>query len=347
VKSLAAVALAIAAGLASLRCAMATDADPAREPSQAEVGDAGAVPDADVDAGAVLAPPLPSPPPAAPEPTPPVDPTAVAPGPVEPPSALEEAIDTAFPEIVREPVADEEEETLEPVAELLARSDHGRHAFVLARAPTGHAEPYRSDPADDEPLTTYTWKLLDLLRARDATGGETFSLHASLTLVEDFAAPEDAESDCTVPTQLRARDVDRDGELELTAIVAAVIRDYDDEHTERECVVHAVIAGADDLAVAFRVEREHRSMRSDGWSDSHDHTTRTWRFEDVDQDGHPDIQLVRVTDSALHEFSCSCDFDAPPSPEHHERNHGRLAWTCPYSAALDSWVCPPDASLAP
>lgn len=295
--------------------------------------------------------PAPAPSPAlapAPSPTP-------APAPTEPPPApgsLDAILDDSFPEVAAAAHAARAAapsttptEELEPGApEVVERIDRGRHSFVLARAPSAVAGQGVAVQTY-EVVFTYTWKLLKLERRTDAAGVETFARLASLTVAEDLLVPDQGETGCEVETELRARDVDADGETELTAIVVGLGIDYDQEHTERECLVRATIAGADDLGLAFAVERERHYVRTDAWTETDHHVTRSWRFSDENHDGHADLVVAQTRNDVDLERPDGCDPDEPPTPERRERTQNRTTWTCPYDVATDRWICPPEATL--
>ena len=195
------------------------------------------------------------------------------------------------------------------------------------------------------PEHTLEWRVVDLRRSRAVGGAERVTLVGQATIVNGLMSPKVVSSDCTARTELRLRDVDRDGELEVTAIVAGVATDVEDGATERECVVRAAILGAEGLAPQLELERERRTGREDVWTELHDDVVRTWRFTDADGDGHPDVRVTEVATGSTYDAPDDCDPDEPPTPAHRERSRSRTTWLCPWSAERDAWACPPDARL--
>ena len=129
-------------------------------------------------------------------------------------------------------------------------------------------------------------------------------------------------------TEVRVRDVDGDGELEIT-VMAPVERPQAYSMASAEGRVGYVLAW-DDLHVQFRTSREYSSELGDAGPNTLTVTT-TWRATDIDGDGHADL---RVREAREH-----IDDDTPWLGLG-TRNAGTRTVECLWRAGTDTWVCP-------
>jgi hypothetical protein len=142
--------------------------------------------------------------------------------------------------------------------------------------------------------------------------------------------------ECAVTSELRARDVDGDGETEVTAIAAFV-----PVTGEAECGALAHLVGVSDWNVQIALSREYAVERFSAGVEEYERRDARWRLEDADSDGHADL---RVIESWRHYYDAMGDDVG--GGEIVEASHGegqdRRETLCPYDATLDAWRCPVD-----
>jgi len=157
---------------------------------------------------------------------------------------------------------------------------------------------------------------------------------AAVRLHDLAIGTEDTDAQCTVQSELRARDLDGDGETELTAIVAAAAVPDDGGES---CGALAFLVG-DDLAVQARFTREYRYEHSGADGDTTLVDETTWQVRDLDGDGHADLH---VTERWRYRDDFSGDWDGEGTfPGEHSRASDRREVDCPWDATTDTWRCP-------
>ena len=218
----------------------------------------------------------------------------------------------------------------------LASVEHRRRTFVLFRAIDARMQPARRH----RPARPFRTLWLASVEARADPDDATLTQYrrVAATRLYDGALIDDDSDDwtCTTTAELRARDVDADGEVELTAIApiytpGTAVHDY-------ECGAVAFLIGGDDLAEQARFSREYRSWSEDAGGTGLLTRDATWILRDVDGDGHADLH---VTERMQYRFDFEGDFDGVgTAPGDHERRQDRQEVDCLYSVPADRWVCP-------
>lgn len=217
-----------------------------------------------------------------------------------------------------------------------ATIEHQRRTYVLFRAPGGLPEyatmAARGGPAE---LRFALW-LARLERHTDADGLDEVRRVAAVRLHDLALASADAGyASCTVASELRARDLDGDGEVELTVVAAAGAEPDGEEH----CGAVAFLVGGDDLNVQARFTREHRAEHTGADGDRLLTDDTTWVVRDVNADGHDDLHVVE-------RFTYRDDFEGDyvgggrTDPGWHTHTSGRREVDCPYDISADAWTCP-------
>jgi hypothetical protein len=223
----------------------------------------------------------------------------------------------------------------------LAQVEHSGKLFVLFTAPPG---PTTERRLRDEMPRVSLW-LARLEHRGDADAGAEEYRRVLAVRLYDQALPSDrldsADYTCSAPSELRARDVDADREVELTAI-ASIFRPADADGVE--CGAVAFLVGADDLAVQARFTREYHYFQSSAAGDEGAlHDTR-WRFVDADHDGHADLHLIEAW-SYQYDFEGDYvgetdDGESDTAPASRQRGRDRRELDCLYVVAEDVWRCP-------
>jgi hypothetical protein len=154
----------------------------------------------------------------------------------------------------------------------------------------------------------------------------------------------EAADRCSVETELRARDIDGDGEIELTAIVAFVTptrMQWGGGGQPEECGAVAFIAGAD-LAIQAAFTREYRFVGYAASSETRAGTQATWRVRDVNGDGHADLHVTESWN--FHDYFMG-DYigDGETMDAQRTRDSDRREVDCPWIEAEDVWRCPDPA----
>jgi len=142
--------------------------------------------------------------------------------------------------------------------------------------------------------------------------------------------------ECGVTSELRARDVDGDGEVEVTVIAA-----FAPVAGEAVCGALAHLVGVSDWNVQVALSREYAVERFSAGVEEYERRDARWRLEDADSDGHADL---RVIESWRHYYDAMGDDVG--GGETVEASHGegqdRRETLCPYDPTLDAWRCPID-----
>jgi hypothetical protein len=174
--------------------------------------------------------------------------------------------------------------------------------------------------------------------------GERYRREAG-ALLYDFAVGG-YENDCDdapleMSSELRARDLDADGEVEVTVIAAVAAIPLRGRHynPRQECGVVAFLIGANDLEIQARVSRRHHIAQLDAGGYLFSLSNTTWRLEDLNGDGHADL---RITEAYRYTFDFQGDYigGGETAPAEHERRANRRSVDCIYDAASDRWPCP-------
>lgn len=150
-----------------------------------------------------------------------------------------------------------------------------------------------------------------------------------------FAWSEDEGSVLDRAAELRARDVDADGEAELIVTLPIVPLRSDLRMNGLDEAVVAYVLDPDDLRTQLRVTSDYTSSVMDvaGTTTS---CRGAWRFADVNHDAHDDI-AIRARCSADWQDEESGDSRRTPTSDRRE---------CLYDSATDAWPCgePPIAA---
>ena len=204
----------------------------------------------------------------------------------------------------------------------LAEVEHQRRTYALVTAQRG---------------TFGTLPLLDLwlvrLESRVDEGVQIFRRQAAVRLYQGAV-----EGGCGVQSELRARDVDGDGEVEVT-VIADFFRPAASE--DEECGAVAFLVGGDDLGIQARFSRQYHYEHSGADGDTTEIDDTTWQFRDDDADGHADLRVIQ-TWRFSDDFSGDDVGDGDTMPGQHSRGSDRREVICPWIAAEDVWRCPGD-----
>ncbi len=159
-----------------------------------------------------------------------------------------------------------------------------------------------------------------IARVREVDG--RFEVRASRRLFE-HALDESIEGEAA---ELRVRDLDHDGEPEITAMFEVQLPDSD-MYADTAGAMGYVLAWGD-LHTQFRATRTF--LESTGDATTRSVTVLTaWRVEETDADVHPDLV---VTERSL---SVDEDLEGPP-----DRASGQERVRCVWQAAGDIYACP-------
>ena len=139
---------------------------------------------------------------------------------------------------------------------------------------------------------------------------------------------------CGVTSELRARDVDGDGEVEVTVVAA-----FAPVTGEEACGALAYLVGTDDWNVQATFSREYSVERFSAGVEEYERRDARWRFEDADSDGHADL---RVIETWRHFYDAMGDDVGDGETVEASRSAGqdRRETLCPYDVAHDAWRCP-------
>jgi len=140
--------------------------------------------------------------------------------------------------------------------------------------------------------------------------------------------------ECGVASELRARDVDGDGETEVTVVAA-----YAPTTGEGVCGALAYLVGTDDWNVQSTYSREYAVERFSAGVEEYERRDARWRFEDADSDGHADL---RVIETWRHYYDAMGDDVGGGEivEASHAEGQDRRETLCPYDVAHDAWRCP-------
>jgi hypothetical protein len=139
---------------------------------------------------------------------------------------------------------------------------------------------------------------------------------------------------CGVTTELRARDVDGDGETEVTVVAAFI-----PVTGEEACGALAYLVGVSDWNVQATFSREYSVERFSAGVEEYERRDARWRFEDADSDGHADL---RVIETWRHDYDAMGDDVGGGEivEASHSEGQDRRETLCPYDVAHDTWRCP-------
>jgi hypothetical protein len=140
--------------------------------------------------------------------------------------------------------------------------------------------------------------------------------------------------ECGAASELRARDVDGDGETEVTVVAA-----YAPTTGEGVCGALAYLVGIDDWNVQSTFSREYAVERFSAGVEEYERRDARWRFEDANSDGHADL---RVIETWRHFYDAMGDDvgDGEIVEASHSAGQDRRETVCPYDVAHDAWRCP-------
>lgn len=215
--------------------------------------------------------------------------------------------------------------------EELASVEHQRRIYSLVATP--ECRPPRGPLAREEQRLAL-W-LVRLERRLSEDGDEEIRRTGGVRLYEQLVMNE-AHSDvgCEVATELRARDLDADGEVELTVIVDGA----DVPYVYDVCGVLAFLVGGDDLNVQARFTRRFRQETTGVSGDTTVHDDATWIVRDVNADGHADLHVTQRW--TMRDDWGGDEIDGDVFDAVHRRGNDRREVDCIYDAAADVWACP-------
>ena len=225
---------------------------------------------------------------------------------------------------------------------VLATQDYGRRTYALLSTPV-------IDPDGNVSELVDIWlAALDRQAGDNDTAfyrlrrGALSRLYGSATASTE-GAREATEAECSMQTSIRVRDLDGDGELEITAIVAFLRPQPNDDWLHggappEECGAVAFIVG-DDFEVQASFTREYGASdfaaSETAWQTVH----TTWRVQDLNHDGHADLVVV---ERWRYRFNFEGDYvgAGESAPAARERLEDRRELECLWTEAVDRWICP-------
>ncbi|MDQ3033568.1 MAG: hypothetical protein M3Y87_14205 [Myxococcota bacterium] len=184
--------------------------------------------------------------------------------------------------------------------EVLRELEHRRARYVLAAAPP------RGAPVEHERALELRSIWLAQLESRvDPEEGVDVHRRVAAILLYDQALPSEpldpaagvitTPFTCAAETDLRARDLDGDGETELTAIVA-FLRPTEEAWggggTPDECGAVAFLVGADDWNVQAAFTRDYAVQAFAAAIEVGERRETTWQLRDIDGDGRSDLRII-------------------------------------------------------
>lgn len=171
----------------------------------------------------------------------------------------------------------------------------------------------------DAGVSTFAWEAARLERNDDGS----FRAVRRVTLVPVSDQSEE-------PAELRVRDVDGDGRVELTVLVGVALPAV--RLAEEETGGLVFLLDGEDLHAQFAATRSYRSPEADEYVTTTEQTT--WRLVDLDGDGRKDLRVR--TEGTIEELDTYDDDSASSG-----RRTYRSSRDCPYDIAGDLWNCEP------
>ena len=182
----------------------------------------------------------------------------------------------------------------------------------------------------------WEWTLVRVLRERSESRLRITAVHS---LVSQPACPRSFGMRAIPDPEIRARDMDGDGRVELAVTYEWYSCSLDYELLEGW--VETTFIDAEQWVWQFAMHRRSASELGDGVDESLQERTASYRFRDVNGDGHPDL-IVRQA-----RFPTVCivnDQGWPDFPENRREGIPCPASvttpTCLYDVAVDGWECP-------
>jgi hypothetical protein len=215
--------------------------------------------------------------------------------------------------------------------QVLATVDHRRRTFLLLAAPGGRPE-YGALAENEERFALW----LVRVGRRTDDGIEVLRREVGVRLYDRLALYESfSDANCDVTSELRARDLDGDEEVELTAIAAGA----DVPFSYDVCGAVAFLVGGDDMNVQARFTRQFHRESTGVSGDTTLHDDATWIVRDVNADGHADLHVVQRW--SFRDDWGGDEIDGDVFDAVHRRGSDRREVDCIYDAAGDVWACPP------
>lgn len=183
--------------------------------------------------------------------------------------------------------------------EILRERSHRRTTFVLA---TG--------PSDAESIPRFEFeppRSLWLAQLETRTR-ESVTEHRRVAAIRLYDAAitseltEEYRFRCSVQADLRARDVDGDGEVEVTVIAPyfqPTRERWGGDGVPEECGAVAFIVGVDDWNVQASFTREYAVAAFAASLEVYERRSTTWRLADVNGDGRSDLHVAESFDFFL------------------------------------------------
>lgn len=223
--------------------------------------------------------------------------------------------------------------------EVVHEREHRRTRFVLATTPARDATGDR--------------RALWLAEVQTRPGSEGLEEHRRLAVIRLYDRAMGSEAldasdgpmaafTCSAETDLRARDLDGDGEIEVT-VIAAYLQPTEEQWqgggTPDECGAVAFIVGARDWNVQAAFSRDYAIQAFAASIEVGEKRETTWQLRDVDADGRSDLHVTerwRFRDDFAGDYVGDGETVAP------SRNAGsdRREIDCLYSVEHDAWRCP-------
>lgn len=209
---------------------------------------------------------------------------------------------------------------------------HRQHALVAVTE--SEAEGH-----DNPELSTLWYALLEV---RETDEGPAYRRLGAIRLYGGamVSEPMGYDVDCNVESEVRARDLDGDGETEATVIAGYLTpwgRSWQGGGRPEECGAVAFLIG-EDLNIQAQFSREYAFAGFAASIEVFASITTAWRIRDIDGDGHPDLRVTerwRFDDHFMGDYIGGGETAGPDRT----RGSDSRVLECLWQDASDRWVC--------